>query len=106
MVDSKVTKEFLLTFSNKGVTTALDDFGMEYSSLSFLNDLPIDKLKIDLHITKQIVNNERSEILMKTMVDMAHNLDIKVIAEGVETELVIEKLKNMKCDYVQGYYYA
>jgi EAL domain-containing protein (putative c-di-GMP-specific phosphodiesterase class I) len=106
MVDSKVAKEFLLAFRNKGVTTALDDFGMEYSSLSCLNDLPIDKLKIDLHFTKQIVKNERSEILMKTMVDMAHNLDIKVIAEGVETELVIEKLKNMKCDYVQGYYYA
>lgn len=89
---------------NLGVKVSIDDFGTGYSSLSYLKDLPINTLKID----RSFINNLRvdtSDIaIVKAIITMGHGLEVKVLAEGVETKEQIELLKELKCHYAQGYY--
>ena len=86
----------------KGFTIALDDFGTGYSSLNMLQDLSIDVLKID----KSFIDRINESNLVKYIIDMAKDFNIKTVAEGVETKEQIDILKNMGCDMAQGYYYA
>lgn len=88
-----------------GVHLSIDDFGTGYSSLSYLKLFPIDTLKIDQHFTKNIESDSKDAALVKTIIRMAHELDLNVIAEGVETEEQVEFLKAESCNQAQGYYY-
>ncbi|WP_445002540.1 EAL domain-containing protein [Exiguobacterium alkaliphilum] len=88
-----------------GVHLSIDDFGTGYSSLSYLKLFPIDTLKIDQHFTKNIETDAKDAALVKTIIRMAHELGLNVIAEGVETKAQAEFLKAEDCNQAQGYYY-
>ncbi|WP_373478623.1 putative bifunctional diguanylate cyclase/phosphodiesterase [Geminocystis sp.] len=89
-----------------GVKLCIDDFGTGYSSLSRLYKFPIDTLKIDACFIRAIGKHERKEKILKTIVNLAHNLDMEVVAEGVETEAQFLKVKEHKCEYIQGYLFG
>lgn len=86
-----------------GFSLAIDDFGTGYSSLSYLSQLPIDKIKIDQSFTQQILDCSRQATVVETIIAMANNLRMSVIAEGVETESQLSLLKEMQCNEFQGY---
>ncbi|TCK98567.1 PAS domain S-box-containing protein/diguanylate cyclase (GGDEF)-like protein [Natranaerovirga hydrolytica] len=92
--------------TSKGIKIAVDDFGTGYSSLSYLLKLPISKIKIDKSFINALEESEESKMIVRTIIDMSHNLGYKVIAEGVETLEQLEFLKNHNCDQIQGYYYS
>lgn len=94
----------LSELKNIGVRIAIDDFGTGYSSLSYIKKFPIDKIKIDRSFIKDYPHYDNGSIA-KTVIDLSHNLDFSVIAEGVETEEQIEFLEKNNCDSVQGYYF-
>lgn len=87
-----------------GITISVDDFGTGYSTFSYLQKLPADKLKIDQSFIRNVVDNENDQAITKTIIEMAHQLHLTVIAEGVETIEQLEWLKTVNCDEVQGYY--
>ena len=89
-----------------GFTLAIDDFGTGYSSFSYLSRFPVDKLKIDRSFIVNMANGVRDEAVVAAMIDVAHQLGIKVIAEGVETEQERVKLIALGCDQLQGYLYG
>jgi diguanylate cyclase (GGDEF)-like protein len=89
-----------------GVCITIDDFGTGYSSLSYLKRLPINCLKIDKSFTKDVAHDTDSKSIVKAIIAMAHNLDLSVIAEGVETEQQSLMLQEYGCDLMQGYYFS
>jgi EAL domain-containing protein (putative c-di-GMP-specific phosphodiesterase class I) len=86
-----------------GVSVSIDDFGTGYSSLSHLKRLPIDMLKIDQSFINDMSKNDDDVAIVTTIIGMAQTLDLKVVAEGVETEEQVSFLKNQDCDEIQGY---
>lgn len=88
-----------------GAKMLLDDFGSGYSSLKILQDYDFDILKLDMSVTKKIATNEKAGKIAKSVIQMSHLLEIKVVAEGVETEEQLNFLKGIDCDYIQGYYF-
>ncbi len=90
---------------NLGVEISIDDFGMAYSSLSRLKDLPVNRLKIDMFFVQGILPNSKDNSIIEVMIHLAKSLDLKVTAEGVETECQLEFLAEKNCDDIQGYYY-
>lgn len=91
---------------SKGYTIEMDDFGTGYSSLNMLSAMPINVLKMDRTFIRNIGNNERDVQLVALILGIADNLHIPVIAEGVETEAQLNKLKDLGCTLVQGYYFS
>ena len=90
--------------SQLGVKISIDDFGTGYSSLSYLRKLPIDALKIDREFVTDMLSNEQDSIIVRSTIALAHNLNLKVVAEGVEDRATLETLQKMGCDQAQGYY--
>ena len=90
----------------KGYEIEMDDFGSGYSSLNMLSSMPVDVLKMDRGFIMNIEHSEQDFRLVQLILDIARNLKLPVIAEGVETEEQIRMLKNTGCDYVQGYYFS
>ena len=84
----------------------MDDFGSGYSSLNMLSSMPIDVLKMDIAFIQNIERNEQDFRLVELIVDLARNLKVPVIAEGVETVGQLQLLKDAGCDVVQGYYFS
>ncbi|MBN9386423.1 MAG: EAL domain-containing protein [Chloroflexi bacterium] len=89
-----------------GIKIAIDDFGTGYSSLSYLKQFPFDTLKIDRQFVQNIGQDPESSAITLATIQMAHNLNLKVIAEGVETESELEFLRKHACEEIQGYYYS
>jgi EAL domain-containing protein (putative c-di-GMP-specific phosphodiesterase class I) len=96
----------LQSLREMGIRVALDDFGTGYSSLTYLKRFPIDILKIDRSFVSDIADDEESGAIVKTIINLAHNLNMTVVAEGVETEAQLEFLRTNGCDEVQGYYFC
>ncbi len=101
--------DFVVEVLNKlkkiGVSIAIDDFGTEYSSLSRLKKLPIDRIKIDMEFVHGIENNRKDQAITMVIINLAKSLGMNVLAEGVETAPQLEFLNQKMCDYVQGFYY-
>ncbi len=87
-----------------GLQIAIDDFGTGYSSMSYLKDLLVAKIKIDKSFVKDMAVNHNDAVIVRSTVELGHNLGLKVVAEGVETEAVWDRLKALGCDDAQGYY--
>jgi EAL domain-containing protein (putative c-di-GMP-specific phosphodiesterase class I) len=100
-VDDTVCK--LQQLKALGVEIAIDDFGTGYSSLSYLKDFPIDRLKIDQSFIRDLPRNRENRAIVRTVIAMAKNLGLGVIAEGVETQAQLEFLRAEGCDEIQGY---
>jgi len=103
MHDPETTTETLLKVKEMGVKVSIDDFGTGYSSLSYLKQFPIDRLKIDRMFIHALTENSSDAAIAKAIIAMAHNLGLKVVAEGVEETTQLEILRSLKCDEVQGY---
>ena len=98
--------EKLLQLKELGLLIAIDDFGKEYSALSRIRSFPVDLLKIDMDFIHGISSgNPKDRAIVKTIIQLAKNLGVKVLAEGVETEEQYEFLKQEKCDEIQGFYF-
>jgi predicted signal transduction protein with EAL and GGDEF domain len=89
-----------------GIPVAIDDFGTGYSSLAYIVTLPIDELKIDRAFVKKITADAAYEGIVRTCVSLARGLNLKVVAEGVETEAQALKLRDLQCDQAQGFFYS
>ncbi|MGB2992267.1 MAG: EAL domain-containing protein [Paenisporosarcina sp.] len=89
-----------------GISIALDDFGSGYSSLNYLRILPINRVKIDQTFVQQMENDKRVQAIVKSVIDLSHNLGFNIVAEGVETVKQLELLTAMETDIIQGFYYS
>ena len=104
--DSCAVRDRLAMLKRTGVQFAIDDFGIGYSSLSYLKKFKVDFLKIDQSFVKDMMQSADSGIFAETIIVMAHKLGLKVIAEGVETAEQRDRLKAMECDYAQGFLFS
>ncbi|MDO8122539.1 bifunctional diguanylate cyclase/phosphodiesterase [Isoptericola sp. b490] len=92
--------------SDRGVGLSIDDYGTGYSSLAYLNDLPADELKIDMSFTRRLRSDPRTRKIVAATVDLAHSLDLRVVAEGVEDPETLDVLATLGCDGSQGYLHS
>jgi diguanylate cyclase (GGDEF)-like protein len=106
MADTDATLEVLHALKSLGVRLAIDDFGTGYSSLAYLRLMPIDVLKIDRSFVADLDRSEEAVAIVGAMVQLAHALEIQVVAEGVETRGQLESLRSLGCDHVQGFLFA
>jgi len=99
--------EFLNSLKKKGIQISIDDFGSGYSNFSYLiKDVPLDILKVDGSLVKNIAESKKDYQLLKVIVNMAHEFGFKVVAEFVENEEIFKLLKELNVDYSQGYYFS
>jgi len=96
----------LNTLRAKGIQIAIDDFGTGYSSLGYLEDLPLDTLKIDRSFVNKLNHNDPQHSLVNTIILMASSFGITTVVEGVETKQQLRSVVELGCDYIQGYYYS
>jgi diguanylate cyclase (GGDEF)-like protein len=89
-----------------GIQVSIDDFGTGYSSMSYFKDMPADEIKIDKSFMKNLVQDVGNQHIVRAVIDLAHAFHYKVVAEGVESEDVLDVLKGMQCDIVQGFLFA
>uniref|UniRef100_A0A7V6CD97 EAL domain-containing protein n=1 Tax=Thermodesulfobacterium geofontis TaxID=1295609 RepID=A0A7V6CD97_9BACT len=101
-----MAKEIIETIKSFKAKISLDDFGTGFSSLNYLKDFPIDIIKIDLSFTRDLVKDVKTYYIVESFINLSRSLNIKTLAEGVETEEQLKLLKKLKCDYVQGYLLA
>ena len=99
-------KRILERFKEIGIRTSMDDFGKGYSSLNILTSLPIDEVKIDMELIKNILNNNKKRKIVNLILELAHDLNLSVVAEGIEVKEEKLFLEKMGCDYFQGYYFS
>ncbi|WP_029333678.1 bifunctional diguanylate cyclase/phosphodiesterase [Exiguobacterium aurantiacum] len=100
------TREKLTQLHQFGILISLDDFGTGYSSFRQLRELPVQVLKIDRSFIINLFTDRNQEAIVRSMIQLGHNLGMKVLMEGVETSDQLEWLLNERCDYVQGYYFS
>jgi EAL domain-containing protein (putative c-di-GMP-specific phosphodiesterase class I) len=105
MQDVGSTISVLKEFKELGFCLSIDDFGTGYSSLSYLKKFAVDILKIDISFIRDIATDPDTATIITAIIAMAHSLNIKTIAEGVETEEQWKLLRNLRCDIIQGYYF-
>ncbi|WP_122554000.1 EAL domain-containing response regulator [Pseudomonas viridiflava] len=103
MENTSHTIATLQTLKTLGVRISIDDFGTGYSSLAYLRRFPIDKLKIDIAFIREVTSNPQDAAIARAIIELAHSLDLKVIAEGVETPEQLTFLTENHCDQVQGF---
>lgn len=103
--ESKLRRQMKF-MSEKGFAFSLDDYGSGYSNMEAVVEYPLTLVKLDKSIVTSAVSNVKSYSTMQSLIDLFHNLGMEIVAEGVETEEQIEILKQMNCDYIQGYYYS
>ena len=103
--DEKMLSKAIRVLNDKGFSASIDDFGSGYSSLSLLENLKFDVLKLDKSLIDTILQNPQSKIVVTNIVRMAKELNMEIVAEGVETRETLQVLKELDCDLIQGYYF-
>jgi len=106
MISEESTQKQFRNLKNLGVGISLDDFGTGYTSFSYLKKFPADVLKVDKTMIDYIVTNNEDQRIVKAMIELGHNLGLKVVVEGVENQRMYEMLSSYGCDMMQGYYFA
>ncbi|MGD6817891.1 sensor domain-containing protein [Metabacillus sp. 113a] len=107
MIENKEqTIQKLTELKALGIKISLDDFGTGYSSLSYLQELPIDVLKIDRSFIKKINSSKQSNAILSSIISMARDLDLEIVAEGVETREQLDFLDELRCPSIQGFYFC
>ena len=106
MSDVNASISILQELKGMGIEISIDDFGTGYSSLNYLKSFPIDTLKIDRSFISQVTSNNQDAAIAKAIIAMAHSLQLKVIAEGVETAAQLAFLCEEGCQVFQGYFYS
>ncbi len=104
MTDSKRALAVIKQLHEMGVTFSIDDFGTGFSSLSYLKQLPSNSIKIDRSFVHDMLTDDNDAVIVRSTIDLAHNMGKTVIAEGVESQEVLDILEILGCDYIQGYY--
>ena len=104
MTDPDYSLEILNRVAKIGARFSIDDFGTGYSSLSYLKKLPISEIKIDKSFVMEMLEDENDAVIVHATIELAHNLGLKVVAEGVESKELMEKLKGLGCDVLQGFH--
>ena len=97
-------REILKKIKASGIHLSIDDFGTGYSSLSYIKQLPVDEIKIDRSFVMGMVLEDDGDIIVKATIDLAHNLGLSIVAEGVENQTTWNRLKELNCNFAQGYY--
>ena len=103
MVEQATSHEALRQLKALGVKLSVDDFGTGYSSMQYLAQLPLDELKIDLSFVKGMLDQPQNAKIVRSLIDLAHNLELKVVAEGVESSAILAALDQLGCDHAQGW---
>ena len=103
MCDPERSLDILTKLDKMGVGLSVDDFGTGYSSLSYLKRLPVQQLKIDRSFVSDMIDDKDDAMIVRSTIDLAHNLGLNTVAEGVETQATLKTLKTMGCDLGQGY---
>jgi EAL domain-containing protein (putative c-di-GMP-specific phosphodiesterase class I) len=106
MDNMELATNVLAELRDRNIEICLDDFGTGYSSLSYLHRFPINTLKIDRSFVMPMKPDDENTEIIRTIVMLAHALNLDVIAEGVETEMQVTQLRWLKCEQGQGYYFA
>ncbi|MCO6413709.1 MAG: EAL domain-containing protein [Thiogranum sp.] len=104
MSDPLTARRVMRRLSNMGFQLSIDDFGTGYSSLAYLKQLPVDEIKIDKSFVTRMDEDENDAVIVRATIDLAHNLGLKVVAEGVESTDVWDLLEMLGCDTAQGYF--
>jgi diguanylate cyclase (GGDEF)-like protein len=102
--DPRRAGQILHELRQEGVRIAVDDFGTGYSSLAYLQRLDLDELKIDRSFVQSMCLVARDDVLVRSIIELAHNLGLSVVAEGVEASIQVDRLRELSCDAAQGYY--
>ena len=106
MDDPNKAEATLNRLANRGLKLSIDDFGTGYSSLAYLKRLPVNELKIDKSFVMAMERNEGDATIVRSTIDLAHNLGLQVVAEGVENQAIMDLLGRLHCDEAQGYHLA
>lgn len=106
MEHAQYALDMLNLMKQQNIKLCIDDFGTGYSSMSYLRRYPIDTIKVDQSFVSKMVENDESLEIVRSIVTMAHNLKMDVVAEGVETHTQLARLRALKCEYAQGFFFA
>lgn len=106
MTDPIRAKHILAELKSTGASISIDDFGTGYSSLAYLKQLPVSEIKIDRSFVMEMVDDDNDRVIVQTIIDLAHNLGLSVVAEGVTSEQTLELLRQQGCNTGQGFYIA
>jgi len=106
MADPEHAKETLRRLRRIGVRISIDDFGTGYSSLAYLRDLPVNEVKIDRTFVTKMDSRKQDACIVRSIIDLGHNLGPEVVAEGVEDQTAAERLAALGCDHAQGFHFA
>ena len=96
--------EILHKLSSMGINLSIDDFGIGYSSLAYLKKLPVNEIKVDRSFVLDMMEDKNDEMIVRTVINLAHNLGLRVVAEGIECQEVWDSLCVMECNTAQGYF--
>jgi len=103
LIDAPRARNTIERLNRTGIRLSVDDFGTGYSSLSYLRHLPVAELKIDRGFVTNLLFDEQDEVIVRSIIDLGHNLGLQVVAEGVETDEVLSRLRGFGCDMAQGF---
>jgi EAL domain-containing protein (putative c-di-GMP-specific phosphodiesterase class I) len=106
MEDRHEANRALRSFKEFGVSAALDDFGTGHSSLSYLNDLAVEEIKLDRSFLRNVLSDQKARLLVGSTIRTAHQLGLRVVAEGVEDGATLAFLRGEGCDFAQGFLIA
>ncbi|MBV1930105.1 MAG: EAL domain-containing protein, partial [Porticoccaceae bacterium] len=104
MAKPELSLNILQNLSAMGFKLVIDDYGIGYSSMAYIKQLPVSEIKIDRSFVTQLLDNQNDNVIVNSTIEMVHSLGLKVTAEGVEDKNTLDHLKKIGCDYIQGYY--